>query len=305
VPIDLAVGDTFYETCNASSARGSLLGDFQGPQQAFVFITPRQSVNSSFITAAEARDVFGCGSKGQVSPYFDDNFIYTYKNSNDVRFGAQLIVGKAINLTSFYDAGDSGPHSHLKDQDEAAAVASSTSSPSDETIGFISAEVYDQMRDQLKSLAFSDFKQTVAYLPDSSSNSHDKRNVRDGHYTIQAPMHMWVSLNSDGSFVRPLARKMVDWMQGNQVAAAEDQLPFSINDMYAQAGVVPKCAMKVTRTVDGGPFAPFVSEKPPCGCSFEAAASGVAVPPSCVKCTDNTGCKTNQVCSYGFCELAW
>ena len=304
VPIDLAVGDTFYETCDASYARAPSLGDFQGPEQAFVFITPRNSLNASTITAAEAQVVFGCGPRGQVAPYLDDNFIFTYKNGQDVRFGAQLIVGKAINLGYFQDNGSSVSHSHTSDQDEAAAVASSTSSPPDETIGFISAEVYDQLRDQLKALAFRDFRQTLAYLPDSNSNSRDKRNLRDGHYTIQAPMHMWVSLNTDGSFVRPLARKMVDWMQGNQVAPA-DQLPFSINDVYAQAGVVPKCAMKVMRTVDGGPFAPFVSEKPPCGCVFESTATGVAVPPGCIKCTDNSGCNKGQMCSYGFCELAW
>ena len=191
-------------------------------------------------------------------------------------------------------------HSHQGDQDEANAVASSTSP--DKTIGFLSAEVYDQMRGQLKALAFRGFKQTLSYLPDSDSNSRDKRNLRDGHYTIQAPMHMWAALNGDGSFVQPLARKMVDWMQGNQVAP-EDQLPFNINDVYAQAGVVPKCAMKVMRSVDGGPFAPYVSDKPPCGCSFESAATGQAVPPGCVKCTDSTGCSNGQVCSYGFCEL--
>jgi hypothetical protein len=115
---------------------------------------------------------------------------------------------------------------------------------------------------------------------------------------------MWDALNPDGSVADPLARKVIDWMQGNPVAP-EDQLPFDINDVYAQAGVVPKCAMKVSRAVDGGPFLPYVSEKPPCGCYFEAKASGKAVPFGCVQCTDNTGCSAKQICSYGFCELAW
>jgi hypothetical protein len=117
-------------------------------------------------------------------------------------------------------------------------------------------------------------------------------------------MHLWVGLNSDGSITRPLARKMVDWMQGNSVAP-EDELPFDINEVYAQAGVVPKCAMKVMRSSDGGPFAPFVSEKAPCGCFYEAKATGQAVPKGCVQCKDSSGCASGQVCSYGFCELAW
>jgi hypothetical protein len=155
-------------------------------------------------------------------------------------------------------------------------------------------------------LAFRDYRQKSAYFPDSDSNSHDKRNLRDGHYTIQAPMHMWATVTSDGKIVRPLAKKIVDWMQGNPVAP-EDELPISINEIYAQAGVVPKCAMKVMRESDGGPFKPYVPDKPACGCSFESAATGQSVPPGCVKCTGNSDCDSSkkQVCSYGFCELAW
>jgi len=304
VPLDLSIGDTSYETCDSSSVRDSLLGEFQGPQQAFVFITPRSNLSAAALTAKEAKIIFGCGPKGNVSPYLEDLFIQSYKVSNDVRFGAQLIVGAEIKLGYFQDNGGAPNHQRLSDQDEAAAVSASTSP--EKTIGFISAEVYDQLRGQVKSLAFRGYNQSLAYLPDSDSNNRDKRNVRDGHYTIQAPMHMWVTLGADRSIVRPLAKKMVDWMQGNAVAA-EDQLPFDVNEVYAQAGVVPKCAMKVMRTVDGGPFKAYVPDKPPCGCSFEAAATGKAIPPGCVKCTDNSGCdqSKHQVCSYGFCELAW
>jgi len=301
VPIDLAVGDTFFETCDATRYRNPLLGDFQGPQQAFVFITQRSFAYTTYITAEEGRDVFGCGAKGQVPPYFEDSFIYSYSSAPGLTYGAQLIIGKAINLISFYND-SSVPKSHLGDDDEADAVVASIMP--DKTIGYISAEVYDQRRDVLKALAFRGMGQTFAYLPDSNSSTRDKRNVRDGHYTAQAPMHMWAALNPDGSVADPLARKVIDWMQGNPVAP-EDQLPFDINDVYAQAGVVPKCAMKVSRAVDGGPFLPYVSEKPPCGCYFEAKASGKAVPFGCVQCTDNTGCSAKQICSYGFCELAW
>jgi hypothetical protein len=302
VPIDLAIGDTFYESCGMGAARSSWLGDFQGPQQAFVFVVPRSSQYTTYITAEEAHNVWGCGSKGQVLPYVDDNFIYSYAEITGGAYGAQIIIGKAINLVSF--TGNLGMTSHAQtgDQGVADGVASSTSP--DKTIGFLSAEVYDQNRFQLKALAFRGFRQTMAYLPDSDSSKFDKRNLRDGHYTVQAPMHMWTSTNPDGSVVRPLARKVIDWMQGNAVAP-EDQLPFDINDVYAQAGVVPKCAMKVMRTLDGGLFSPYVPEKPPCGCYFESKATGEAVPPGCVTCTDNGGCNNGQICSHGFCEPSW
>jgi hypothetical protein len=301
VPIDLAVGDTFYETCGSTS-RNPLLGDFQGPEQAFVFITPSSFQYTTYITDKEARDVFGCGAKGQVAPYFDDNFINSYSSAPGVQFGAHLITGKAINLSAFYGYNNASDKVFESDQAMANAVAISTTPG--QTIGFISAEVYDQMRDRLKALAFRGIGQLAAYYPDTDSNNRDKRNVRDGHYTNQAPMHMWVALNRDGSIVRPLASKLINWMQGNPVAAA-DQLPFDINDVYAQAGVVPKCAMKVSRSLDGGPFSPYVSEKMPCGCYFESKATGKAVPPNCVQCTDSSGCNKGQICSYNFCELAW
>lgn len=302
VPLDMAIGDTFYETCHANEGAMVGLGDFQGPQQAFVFITPRSNLYASSITAEQAQTIFGCGPKGVVAPYLDDNFLMSYRNLAGRAFGAQLITGKAINLDYFQEGAGAVSHSHNSDLGEANDVAASIGP--EKTIGFISAEVYDQRRDQLKSLAFRGLKQKLAYYPDSDANSRDKRNVRDGHYGIQAPMHMWVGLNRDGSVTRPVARKLIDWMQGNSLAP-EDALPFDINEVYAQAGVVPKCAMKVMRTVDGGPFIPFVSDKAPCGCSFESKATGQAVPPGCVQCKDNSGCAKGQVCSYGFCELAW
>ena len=299
VPIDLAIGDTFYESCNLGAARSNWLGDFQGPQQAFVFVVPRSSQYTTYITAEEAHNVWGCGSNSQVLPWVDVNFTYSYAEISGGAFGAQIIIGKAIGLISFAGNVGMSSHTNTSDQQVADGVASSTSP--DKTIGFLSAEVYDQNRFQLKALAFRGFRQTMAYLPDSDSIKFDKRNLRDGHYTAQAPMHMWAATKPDGSVVRPLARKMIDWMQGNDVAP-EDQLPFSINDVYARAGVVPKCAMKVTRTLDGGLFYPYVPEKPACGCYFESKATGEAVPSGCVTCSDSSGCSKNQICSYGFCE---
>jgi hypothetical protein len=299
VPIDMAIGDTFYESCNISGPRSTTLGDFQGPQQAFVFAVPRTSQYTTYITAEEAHNVWACGSNSGVLPWVDVNFTYSYMDIAGGAFGAQIIISKAINLISF--AGNLGMTSHAQTRDQGVADGVASSTSPDKTIGFLSAEVYDQNRFQLKALAFRGSKQTMAYLPDSDSTKFDKRNVRDGHYTVQAPMHMWAATNPDGSVVRPLARKMIDWMQGNDVAP-EDQLPFSINDVYAQAGVVPKCAMKVTRTLDGGLFYPYVSEKPPCGCYFESKATGAAVPSGCVACSDSSGCSNNQICSYGFCE---
>jgi hypothetical protein len=299
VPIDLAIGDTFYESCNISGPRSPTLGDFQGPQQAFVFVVPRSSQYTTYITAEEAHNVWACGSNSGVLPWVDVNFTYSYMDIAGGAFGAQIIISKAINVSVF--AGNLGIASHTMTADQGVADGVASSTSPDKTIGFLSAEVYDQNRFQLKALAFRGFRQTMAYSPDSDSTKFDKRNVRDGHYTVQAPMHMWAATNSDGRVVRPLARKMIDWMQGNDVAP-EDQLPFSINDVYAQAGVVPKCAMKVTRTLDGGLFYPYVSNKPPCGCYFESKATGEAAPSGCVTCSDSSGCSKSQICSYGFCE---
>ncbi|HEY1585438.1 MAG TPA: hypothetical protein VGH63_07085, partial [Polyangia bacterium] len=58
------------------------------------------------------------------------------------------------------------------------------------------------------------------------------------------------------------------------------------------------CAMKVSRTIEGGDQALF-SPTEPCGCYFEANVPGGST--TCTVCTDDTPCGGGK-CRHGYCE---
>ena len=59
-------------------------------------------------------------------------------------------------------------------------------------MGILGAEVYDATRATLTALAFRAQGQYAAYWADSTVTSRDKKNVRDGHYTVWSPT-VWMN----------------------------------------------------------------------------------------------------------------
>ena len=72
----------------------------------------------------------------------------------------------------------------------------------------------------------------------------------------------------------------------------------------AQAGLVPQCAMRVSRTTEVGPMSP-VSPTSPCGCYYEYTGSASHTT-SCTSCQTANDCPTNYSCpqfnGMGWCE---
>ena len=165
---------------------------------------------------------------------------------------------------------------------------------------YISNEIYVLFRDRLKSVALQGPGQDKAYFPDSDSTSRDRRMVRDGHYLVQGPLHMVAKAGPDNVQQSPNAQRFINWMLQKPGVPGEAPLPFNIIDVFAETGVVPACAMRVVRFTDGGPFSPY-RDSQPCGCYFEAKATGVDVPCGCKACKSSDECN-GGVCSYGFCE---
>jgi hypothetical protein len=68
-------------------------------------------------------------------------------------------------------------------------------------------------------------------------------------------------------------------------------------------GVVPWCAMEVTRgNIEAGPEASYQPSEP-CGCYFEKVATGATVSPHCTACPNGNECVAPySVCRYGYCE---
>jgi hypothetical protein len=69
--------------------------------------------------------------------------------------------------------------------------------------------------------------------------------------------------------------------------------------LVAQKGLIPLCAMTVTRTQEGGPLSLFAPPDP-CGCYYESKVG--MVPASCVACTSAASCAAGTTCRHGFCE---
>jgi hypothetical protein len=286
---DVGVCDVFYENCPAlGGTKPADIGDFQGPVQAMIFIVPESNTVNTTLTAEEAQDIWGCGMTGAVQPFTSDLTDTQQRNSGS---GTQGIVAKAINV----------PPGSFKGKMNATGsdvVTSLLAAPNPvSAIGFLAADSYDTKRTTLNALAFRAFNQTKAFYADSTADVFDKKNVRDGHYVVQGPEHFFAKVDTTGKIVNPNAEKVIGWVSGTLVTAA-----FNYIDIEARAGVVPQCAMKVTRDTDGGNWKPYTPATP-CGCYFESVATKTPTPPGCTACPNgDTDCAGGKKCFNKFCE---
>jgi hypothetical protein len=78
---------------------------------------------------------------------------------------------------------------------------------------------------------------------------------------------------------------------------------FDLIATEAGLGVVPDCAMRVSRDTEVGPLSSYMPPKS-CECKFVSAATGVAEPTGCTPCISNDDCTAAAPsCNYGFCEV--
>jgi hypothetical protein len=70
-----------------------------------------------------------------------------------------------------------------------------------------------------------------------------------------------------------------------------------------KVGLIPQCAMKVTRSTDGGDLSPYTPPAP-CGCYYASQVPvGKAAPTGCAACTTSAECSDGGgTCNHGFCE---
>jgi hypothetical protein len=299
---DMGISIVFPDAtnCPMAPARPSTVTVTQGPVQAFVFAVPggvgtTTGSSQRVITAEEAYLVMGLGAaNAMVAPWDDANFIYGRPASK----GTQISIGANISVPAakwklVMDA------MHQIDQSNAVAtaIASHLSDGSAEkALGILGAEIYDQAanRANLHSLAFRAFQQNKSYWPDSSSTGFDKKNVRDGHYPLWSYVQ-YLASGTAGNARSPGAQTIINMLVGETVVINP---AFEPQDLVISAGLVPACAMKVTRTADGGPQS-LASPAQPCGCYYDSKVPMGAT--SCTACTDSSTCGTGM-CRHGYCE---
>jgi hypothetical protein len=288
-PAEIGGCDVSPETCVPGYTGDPNLVDTTGPVQVFMFTVPKGSTQKS-ISAEAAYNVFGFGASSGVEPWTEPSLIFV----RDLGSGVQLTLGTTIGLPPNSWHGVRVAASNLL-----KPTLINTSDP-ERTIGPTSADQADEQdgRANLRTLAYQHYDQNCGYLPDSNMGSFDKRNVRDGHYVLWAPYHF---------YTRGTAGRTTDQRVANVVSylSGAKPLPNRNTDLITtlkQGGLVPVCAMRVTREKEGAPIVPY-KPSPSCGCYYDIASPGGTAPPECTPCVQNTDCPiARPICSFGYCE---
>jgi hypothetical protein len=253
--------------------------------QAYGFVVPEKSTQKA-ITAEEAYFVFGFGSEGKITPWDDEAAMFI----RPVTKSTLLTMAATIQVP-----GDKWHGQRLDKSSEVMSALVAAPNP-EKAIGILGVELFDKNRDKVNMLAYRAYDQHYAYYPDSTSTALDKRNVRDGHYVPWSPTVWLTHVDAKGKAVNPTAGFIIDLILGNET---EQKEAFEPLDIVIGVGLVPECAMSVTRSHEAGELS-FYEPPEPCGCYYEAKATGKA-PAACTACSVDTPC-TSGTCRHGFCE---
>jgi len=287
---DIGNSALFIASCTNEPAVPNFVQFTNGPVQAYVLAVPKASPAVA-ITFEQAYFVFGFGPTilaqmmGAIDPWTDENEMYirTVTKSTLLTWAANV-----------YGTDPAKWHGHMLDGSPMVVSGLQTSVNPTAAIGILGAEVYDANRASLTELAYRAQGQYAAYFADSNSTSRDKKNVRDGHYTVWSPT-VWMNKIDPTSHqpVNPDAQYVIDMIAGKQVTPAPN---FDPNVIVAKVGLVPDCAMRVKKDYDGGPMSLYKPAES-CTCKFESIvdASG------CATCDASTPCASG-VCRAGYCE---
>jgi hypothetical protein len=281
LPIDLGIGATFLSSCSADGPPAGI-GLTTGPIMGYGFIVPKASSQQA-ITAEEGYLAFGFGDLSQAPPWTDHLFMFTRPPTKSTA----LSLAAAIRVPG-------GKLQGVAFDKSAEVLNSVATSPSPEkTIGLMGIEIYDNNRDKVSLLAFKAFKQRYAYFPDSTPTSFDKRNLRDGHYVPWAPTIYITPVDASNVPTIGNAKLFIDLVLGKTALPGVDGLAAAITN-----GLVPDCAMSVTRAFDGGDLSLYAPAEP-CGCYYESKVPHGSS--ACMPCTDDSPCNGGK-CRRNFCE---
>lgn len=295
---DVGLSDVFATTClELPGGLDPSIKDTFGPVQTMNMVVPQNSSERS-ISAEAAYLVWGFGGTTYpVPPWTDPNYLF----QRNVSSGTQAQIARTLGLPrdAWFGRMNAGS-GNVRD----ALIASGAAGQevASKSLGILGSDVADGARSSIRGLAFQDYRQTCAFWPDSRVDATDKRSVRDGHYSIFGPLHMLTRVDRNGVATSPGAQALIDAIAG------VTPLPgVNVIDLYARSGLVPQCAMRVTRDSDGGDlrrFTPAVS----CACYYEERATGLVPPPGCTPCTGTQDCPPGVPCNVfggqarGYCE---
>lgn len=282
--VDLAVSDVFPQTCPVfAGAQLTGILDIPGPVSAYALLGAKQSTEGA-MHAEEGHFVFGVGKAAGVTPWVNDNALLLLGD----QFAGQLLLAQQTKLPPGRWKG-----ALVKDDSE---LLTSLYNDTQASVGILPTTLLDSRRSSVRVLAFQARGQRGAFYPDRKNSSFEKQNVRDGHYPLWGYMHM-ILRQDPGMPTQPLSvrgGRLAEILLGRKVVASKDPVLLQV-----QSGLVPQCAMKVSRQSDQGPLQPLVNSEP-CGCWFEKNVMGGLL--GCQECPDGKTC-TVGTCRKNFCEV--
>lgn len=293
--VDIGTSDVFGSTCGLEGNSGVAM-DAQGPIQAMIFLTPKNSPERA-ISSEAARLVYGYGGTYQnfaSPPWINSSFI----QRRDASSGTQTMIGEFIGVPSAEWSGQVNTSSSVMISSLLDTTAANNAAA---TIGILDVVngARNDVKGALRVLAFQAKGQNCAFSPDSEDNKPDKRNVRDGHYALWGPIHMYSLPNPTThvfTVVNALSLRQAPTANGNDSEANMRKLI----EVTATGNLVPSCAMRVQRTTDGEDLLPLVPERS-CACFFDQTTTDTT---TCAVCSTNTDCTSPDAprCNFGFCE---
>jgi hypothetical protein len=279
---DVGASDVFYSTCYLGQAvtppiPASVAENF-GPVQVMNFAVPQASTQQS-ISLAAAYYVFGFGGEPYPIAPWTDPAQLQIRNANS---GTQALIAAAIGVPP---AQWSGVQHGTSAQVGAALVAAGQSgSPRtiDSALGILASDYLLQNSQTLRGLAVQDRDTDCGYYPNSSAFARDDVNARDGHYPLWGPSHFYARVDPSTNLpLKPGVSQFIDGLNGLTALPGLDLVA-----EYALKGLIPQCAMHVTRRSDGGDYAPFRAPVT-CNCYFELHATGST---TCQPCRTSSDC---------------
>ncbi len=261
------------------------IGAFVGPVSGWSLITHIDS-NQNAISAEALYLVYGYADNSGVAPWTQKRWLFGRNYTSAALLAWVAATGLPAESFQFHEDVQTN---------SAMVTAVANAEVPNASLGFVSTEVADRNRGQVKTLAFQAKGQTCAYYPDSTPTSFDKKNIRDGHYWNWAYHIFYAPVNGSGVPSNPLVARFFDAITGK----TNPDVPHNL-DLIIDEGTIPDCAMRVSRDPLGGytPLASYAPEEP-CGCYFDFVATGES---TCDECATTEDCSGDQVCRRGFCE---
>ena len=295
---------TTAPTCSGITALPATVRDTVGPASAFSLIVPRNTTAQQVISSEALYFLYGFGPAGHVAPWTNPATIA----SRNITSAAGLLVAIAAGLPTtrqlFTNVTTGGWGFDVLTNQAAVNYVAGVGNQAaiddpNSAIGFTSTETAEAPANipLVRSLAYQHVGQEQGYYPNSTPDSFDKQNVRDGHYYLWSVHHFYARQTSGGVIENDDTARFINYVTG--VAEIPDGENFL--DIVISVGNIPDCAFSVTRQGDLGPLASY---QPPKSCNgyFEVSTTGETEHDACDGPSDCTDSEF-PACNFGYCEV--